>query len=96
MNIEVNEHLLALIDTIETEERAKHSNADFAWCYSKDGNGALGFATVQYDYKQYDLWVSPDGAMVHASERDLDKYANENWETNKHDRDYIEEGEYDA
>jgi hypothetical protein len=95
MNIEVNKHLLALIDTIETEERAKYSNADFSWLYSKDGNGALGFATVQYEYKQWDVWVSPDGATVCANERELDKYADYEWETSEHDSDY-EDDEDDA
>jgi hypothetical protein len=96
MNIEVNKHLLALIDTIETEERAKYSNADFSWLYSKDGNGALGFASVQYEYKQWDVWVSRDGDTVCASERYLDKYALTEWDTNKHDTYYTEENEYDA
>jgi len=96
MNIEVNKHLLALIDTIETEERAKYSNADFSWLYSKDGNGALGFATVRYEYKSWDVWASADGSTVCANERELDKYESDTWETSKHDTHYVEEGEYDA
>lgn len=94
MIIEVNPALLDLIKTIEERER-KDSGLDlkFSWAYYSDGDGASGMSVYYHAHGEYDL--SLIGTHVHAQRRELDKWSNDDWETDPLDSDYEADEEED-
>lgn len=90
MIIEVKQELLDLIKQIETRELAEQDDLNFSWSYYEDGQGASGEAWAYRPHSEYQIYVSKNG-IPSVQRRFLDKYSNDNWETDPLDSDYEEE-----
>ena len=90
MIINVSQELLDLIKQIETRELADQDNLNFAWSYYEDGQGASGEAWNYRPHSEYQIYVALDNTPS-VQRRFLDKYSNDDWETDPLDSDYEEE-----
>lgn len=89
MIITVSPELLDLIKLTEALELDSVPNAEFSWSYYPDGRGATGVAFVNWSYKEFDLYASPNGS-IGATFRELSKYDGDFTETHPLDSDYEE------
>jgi hypothetical protein len=93
MIIEVNPALLDAIKTLEERER-KDSGYDlqFFWAYGADGNGATGESAYHHPHGEYDIYINGNESIT-AQRRELDKWSNDGWGTDRLDSDYEPEDE---